>query len=414
MTAAAIPAGLVPRVKAILLSPKTEWPVIAEEPTTVADLYTRYIMILAAIPVLIGFVTMSVIGVSIPFIGGTYRVPMLTGISYAVVSYGMSLVGIYVLAVLIDILAPTFGGAKNQVQALKAAGYAYTAYWVASIATIVPVLGAIVLVAGGLYSLYLLYLGLPVTMRAPSDRALPYTALIVVCGIVIAIVLGAIANAVVGFGAMSYGLPGSFTSDNVEFEPDSPMGQLEQWANQLEQAGQNLEAAQASGDTAAQQDALGQMFGAVMGGNGNVEPLAMDEVRSYIPDTLAGLPRVEISAERNAAMGMEMSVARGTFSDDNANRLNLEVTDFGGSMGLMALAAWAGIESESQTATGYERTYRDGERTIHEDWDGAGMYGEMSVVLKSRFLVTVEGSADSMDRIKQAIGDVDLGGLESR
>ena len=41
---------LIARVKGILLTPKTEWPVIAGESTTVADLYKGYIVWLAAIP----------------------------------------------------------------------------------------------------------------------------------------------------------------------------------------------------------------------------------------------------------------------------------------------------------------------------------------------------------------------------
>ena len=40
---------LIDRVKAILLTPTTEWPVIAAEPETTSGLYTKYIMILAAI-----------------------------------------------------------------------------------------------------------------------------------------------------------------------------------------------------------------------------------------------------------------------------------------------------------------------------------------------------------------------------
>lgn len=36
---------LIARVKAILFTPKTEWPVIAGEPATIADLYKNYILI---------------------------------------------------------------------------------------------------------------------------------------------------------------------------------------------------------------------------------------------------------------------------------------------------------------------------------------------------------------------------------
>src|SRR5262245_34015840 len=117
---------IVSRVKAILMTPKTEWPVIAAEPTTVADLYKNYILIIAAIPAVMNFIQMSVIGITIPF-GGTIRTGIVSGITSALVYYIMLLVMIFVVGLIIDALAPTFGGVKNQVQALKAAAYSATA-----------------------------------------------------------------------------------------------------------------------------------------------------------------------------------------------------------------------------------------------------------------------------------------------
>ena len=70
---------LVARAKAMLLSPKTEWPVAATEPSTVADLYKGYIIPLAAIPAIFAFLTMSLIGTSMMF-GGTYRVGVGIGL----------------------------------------------------------------------------------------------------------------------------------------------------------------------------------------------------------------------------------------------------------------------------------------------------------------------------------------------
>src|SRR5688572_28415630 len=163
---------IVSRVKAILMSPKTEWPIIAAEATTIADLYKNYVLILAAIPAVAGFIKMSIIGTTIPF-AGTFRVGMVSGLTTAIISYVLSLVAIFIVALIIDALAPTFGAVKDQMQALKTAVYAYTAYWVVSIAQVVPAIGVLIVLAGALYSLYLLYLGLPFTMKAPADRAMP-------------------------------------------------------------------------------------------------------------------------------------------------------------------------------------------------------------------------------------------------
>ncbi|MEP7226808.1 MAG: Yip1 family protein [Gemmatimonadales bacterium] len=178
--------NLVERVKRILLSPQTEWEVIDAEPTTPAELYTRYIVLLAAIgPVsqLIGF---SVFG----FMG--YRVPIGTAITYALATYILTLIGTYVLALVIDALSPSFGGKRSQIQALKVAAYSSTATWVAGIFALIPALSVLSIV--GLYSLYLLYLGLPTLMKAPKEKALGYTVVVIVAAIVIFVAIGTVAG----------------------------------------------------------------------------------------------------------------------------------------------------------------------------------------------------------------------------
>lgn len=189
---------LIQRIKNIVLTPKTEWEVIAPETTSTAELYKGYIIPLAAIGPIASFIGLSLVGVGVPLMG-SYRMPLLSGLSMAIVSYVLALVGVFILALIIDALAPTFGGEKNQMQALKLAAYAYTPAWVASVLHILPALGILVLLAS-LYGLYLLYLGLPVLMKSPKEKAAGYTAVVVVCAIVIGIVFGLVGGAMGGFG----------------------------------------------------------------------------------------------------------------------------------------------------------------------------------------------------------------------
>jgi hypothetical protein len=184
--------NLVERAKRILLTPRTEWETIDTEPTTTSALYTGYIMPLAAIGPMAQVIGYSVFGVRMPFGGTMYRTPIGTAITTAVVTYVLSLVAVYLIALIIDALAPTFGGTKNQMQALKVAAYSSTAGWVAGIFALVP--GLRILGLLGLYSIYLLYLGLPVLMKAPADKATGYTAVVVVAGIVLFMVIGALAG----------------------------------------------------------------------------------------------------------------------------------------------------------------------------------------------------------------------------
>src|SRR4051812_24460799 len=120
--------SLVDRVKNICLTPKTEWPVIAAEPASAGSLITGYVVPLAAIGAVAGFIGGSVIGRTLPFIG-TYRTSVVAGLSVAIFTFVMAIVGVFVLSLIINALAPNFGGEKNSAMALKVAVYSYTPAW---------------------------------------------------------------------------------------------------------------------------------------------------------------------------------------------------------------------------------------------------------------------------------------------
>jgi Yip1 domain len=182
--------ALVDRVKNILLKPREEWGVIDAEPTAPVELYKEYIIPLAAI----GPVASAIGALAFGYrgFGITYRPPVGTVLSSALVTYLLTLCGVYVLALIIDALAPNFGGTQNQVQALKVAAYSSTASWVAGIFGLIPVLSVLGIL--GLYSLYLLYLGLPVLMKAPAEKAMGYTAVVIIAAIVLFLVIGLVAG----------------------------------------------------------------------------------------------------------------------------------------------------------------------------------------------------------------------------
>lgn len=188
--------NLTERVKNIIMQPAEEWRVIEKERTSVGDLYTSYIMPLAAIGPVASIIGLSLVGFQIPM-GGTYRVSLATSIGHAVVMYVMSLAGVYVLALVIDALAPTFNGTKSSIQALKVAAYSSTAGWLVGIFNLVPALAFLQIL--GLYSLYLLYLGLPVLMKVPQEKTLGYTAVVIGAAIVIFAIIGAVGNLFVSY-----------------------------------------------------------------------------------------------------------------------------------------------------------------------------------------------------------------------
>jgi hypothetical protein len=187
--------SLVDRVKNIILKPNDEWPVIAAETSSVGGLYSSYVAPLAAIPAIAQFIGLSVIGTTI--LGVSIKMGFGKGLSMMVFGFVLTLVMIYVLSLVIAALAPSFDGQKNQPQALKLAAYSMTPGWVAGIFQIIPSLGILALLAG-FYGIYLLYLGLPVLMKCPKDKAPIYTAAIVGCWVVLAIIAATVVGTFAG------------------------------------------------------------------------------------------------------------------------------------------------------------------------------------------------------------------------
>jgi hypothetical protein len=177
--------NVVERVKKLLLAPFEEWRVIKGETHTVAGLFTGYVMILSAIPAVAWFIGFSIVGYG--GMGSTYRVPIGAGLANLVLSYILGLGSVYVMALVIDTLAPSFGGEKDFLQALKVAAFFPTAYWVAGVFYILPGL-AILGLAGALYSLWLLWAGLAPLMGVPEEKAVPYTTVTLLVAVVLMLV----------------------------------------------------------------------------------------------------------------------------------------------------------------------------------------------------------------------------------
>jgi len=191
----------VQRAQSILLRPKEEWVKIKAEPTTAAGLFTSYVMILAAVPSVFQFLGNILVGQRLPLVGA-YRWPVGRALGYAVVSYALAVGGVYVFALVIDALAPTFSSAKNMTNALKLSAYSMTPGWVAGVFYVIPGLWALGVVAG-LYGLYILYLGFDTPMmETPKPKIPGYMVLSVVAAAVLYVVFYWIAR---GIFAVRYG-----------------------------------------------------------------------------------------------------------------------------------------------------------------------------------------------------------------
>ncbi len=410
--------SIIDRIKNICLTPKTEWPVIDQEPSTPGGLLTGYAVPLAAVSAVAGFIAGSVIGTN-TILGGYVRLSVTAGLGLAIWTVISAILGAVICAVVINALAPTFGGQKDSGRAFKVAVYSFTPAWALGVLQIVPGLGVLASLVGGLYAIYLLYLGLPVLMKSPADKAVGYTAVTVICVIVATMVLGAV-GAVVGLGTaattglLSSSSTGSGTSagNDVQFAKDSPLGKLLELGKAMEQSTKKMEAAGKTGDPNAQVNAAMETLGTLFGGGKRVDPLNIDQMKAFLPQTFAGLAlQGAPTVEKTGFGGLMISRAEARYGDGASKDVTLEIVDSGGVSGLMGLASWVGVQGSREDANGSERTERVNGRIVHEKRSKNGG-DEFGIVLGDRFMVSAKSGEMSADQLKAAVNALDLRRIE--
>ncbi len=410
--------GMVDRVKNILITPKTEWDVISAETTPTKAVVVGYVIPLAVIGALAGFVSSALIGHSLGFLGGTFRMPIGWALALMVYQIVAAVGGAFVLAFIVDALAPTFGGQKSFDNAMKVVAYSYTAATVGAVLGILPYLGLLLRVILAFYCIYLLYLGLPKLMKNPQEKTIAYTVVIIVVAIVVGIIIGALSSlimapAMIGAGGLGMGMSRSSSSPSVTYDPSSPMGKLDQFGKKMEEAGKRMEAAEKSGDQKAQMAAAMGAIGTAISGGKGVEPVQLDALKPLLPATFAGLPQKSMSTDRSGVPGLMVAKAQANYGDSSGKGVDLEVVDTGGAAGLVGLASWMGIQGEHEDASRREVTRKDGNRLVHEEVSKTGGRNKFSVVLADRFVVSANGRGVDIDTLKAGVASLDLGKIES-
>jgi hypothetical protein len=183
----------------IVTKPADEWQTIAPEHYSAGELITGYVLPLAAIPAICGFIGQSFIGISLPIVG-MIRIGLVRGLAGAIMQLVIAVVSCYLSAIVVEKLAPTFKSRGTTIDALKLVVFAMTPMWLAGVLNIIPALGLLAVFAG-FYAVYLFYLGLPVIMSTPSSQVIPYMVVSALVILVISAILGAISAAVLGTAA---------------------------------------------------------------------------------------------------------------------------------------------------------------------------------------------------------------------
>ena len=379
-------AALLQRVLDILMRPRETWLQINAEDGNPGRIYLGYLVFLAAIPAVAGFIGYSLIGVGA--FGISVRVPVVQGLVSMVVGYVLSLAMVYVLALIANMLAPRFQAQQDMRSAFKLVAYASTAGMLGGVFSILPSLAMLGLLAA-LYSVYLIYSGIPVLMKAPQEKAVGYTAALVVCGILAGIVVG-LATSLVTPGARGLGAGMAGMGDTGSVTMKVPGTDIKIDTGRLEEASRKMEEAQAKGDTQAAAKAATEMMGAALGGKGG-EPFAPKLLRDTLPERVGDLPRTAIEARAESAMGMQFTHVSAQYTHED-KELEIQIQDLGAVPALrMAMAGWATTTAESENADEVERIYRQGDTTIKESYRKDGSSADVALMLPNGVMVQAYG-----------------------
>jgi hypothetical protein len=398
----------------------------------------------AAFASLMSFVHMSLIGMSPPF-GGVVRSPIGSGMVYALLAFGFGLLGLFLVGLIINLLAPTFSGVRNQRQALKVAAYSFTPAWLSTLLALSPVLPTLLQFVAGCYGIYVLYLGLPILMQAPREKAFGYTASVVICTIAIGLLFGVLSATTGYFGhrgllgaspaeqaaqqtaARDHGAAavGNMLGGVLGTDEKGKAGLSAALAN-LAKAGEQTNNTAASnaqtasnGGTDSTQSALSAAsglataLGGALGGSRRVDVVDFKALTAMLPGSLPGMKRTDAHGESRGAVGVKTSSAGASYEGANGARVHIEISDMSGISGLMDLAGALVQNTTSEGDSGFEREQTIHGRTVHEKYDSKAKQGEVSVTLAKRFQVDVTGDSVDMPALEQYLSQIDLAGLES-
>ncbi len=212
--------GLIARVKAVAMDPAGTWPIIAAETDQPMQVFTRFVVPLVAIGPIASFIGGQVFGYGA--FGISYRPSFMGALGQAIASFVLSLIAVWVLAFIANVLSPRFGGKDDYPSAFRLVAYSMSVAWVVGIVGLVPALGILGLI--GLYSLYLFYKGAPIVMGVTAEKSVVYTVIVVVAAIIANLIIGSIAFAMAGPSPAALG--GSASGEEMSIDMGA-FGQIE-------------------------------------------------------------------------------------------------------------------------------------------------------------------------------------------
>ena len=373
-------ASLVDRAKGIILKPKEEWPRIEAETTSQTDILKGYVLPLAVIAPVAAFLGGQIFGYGI--LGISWKPSFMSALLQGIVSFLLTIVGLFALAWIADFLATKFDGKSNNLNAFKLVAYGATASFLAGIFGLIPSLAFFSLL--GLYSLYLFYTGANPLMKVPQEKTVGYTAVTFLCAIVLFIVIGLVAGRLIGQPGAS--IVSESRSDSGKITIPG-VGTID--TKEMEEAAERMEKVQ----------------------RGEIKAVPIDTLKGMLPAMIGSFERTGTSTQ---SLGQAGAMVEGKYNTGDY-QFDLEVRDMPSLMGMAGLAGVAaalGGEHTREDENGYERVGMSDGEWRKEKWNNSGSTGRYGILVADRFQVEASGHVESIDVLKAAVAAIDADDLE--
>ena len=381
--------NLIPRLKEILLDPATGWARIDTENPPVASVATGWLLPLAALGAAATFLGLWLFGAG--GFGVSVRYGFGGSLALALSGLVSMLLMVAISAAIVSALAPVFGGQKGYHRAFALMSFGAAGALVGALAGIVPMLSMLGLL-GALYSIWLIYKGLPVMMKSAPGRSVPYLVVVVLASFVVSLVIGALTG---GLGA------GRIGAGDAQVTISTPAGEIRTTQSGIEDATRKFEEAARR---------IESTIRAPIETNADRKPIAAQELKAWLPTALAGLERKRFEVNDGNVVGIGGSSANATYGE-SARSINIEVLDAGSASGF--LGAFASLHAgEKETESTVERSRQADKRRIIEKEYKDGSRAELTTFLANGVMVKAEARGMRLSELAEAVVALDLAKLE--
>lgn len=406
----------------LFVSPSAAWRVIDQEDTPLWRLYLLQLLPLVLLAMVLVMLGQHLYEEPSPFqTPGLWR-RMLALLGWVGVVFFVQLT---VAALVAHVCTPWFGGRPVLRRAFALVFHAISGLLVAAVLQpLLMPLSPLLIVLGGVWSVHLLLTGMPVMLQMPARRAR------VLCGIIVVLYL-LCSSLLMPLADRTWArlLPPAAVPDvRVQAGHADPSGasssaraldKIQQADRNLDEAAREAGNARASNDSlaAAQaaRDAAAALAATVAGGQERV-PLTPAELTRWFPREMLGMTMQSLDVEPWGGVSSRAVMAHASYGRPGGFTLELRVIDPASAGALLAESAATGNQGrkEGETAATWERSYREGARSVSElRWKDADRV-EVSYVLANgvRLIALASGGSIGAGALHEAIRALPLDVLE--